>query len=151
MSKSQISSLPILCVCGAVAIGIVLLCYKTSKSTQSHASKVTHGNMKGQGLNPMLRTETIAQPVPYYSEGLFHDSSSRYFNSVESVGDLPIACVATLGGDIMMCPASGICPLNGERCQPSTNSKPCCNDAYPPKETWYYPDRPLTDDYMYMS
>lgn len=54
--------------------------------------------------------------------------------------ELPIACVSTLGGDIMMCPSSGICPLNGQRCQPTTDSKPCCTD-------WYYPQS--TMDLLY--
>jgi len=53
---------------------------------------------------------------------------------------LPIACISTLGGDVMMCPSSGICPLNGQRCQPSAESKPMGTD-------WYYPQS--TMDMLY--
>lgn len=74
---------------------------------------------------------------------------SHYFKSISTQNNLPIACIATLGGDIMMCPSNGVCPLNGERCQPqpkpigtlsevhTLDNKPCCTDQYYPWQTTY--------------
>ena len=148
-------------LCASVAVTIVVM-YLCSKKQVDHF----HSGISRQSL---AKLETVAKPsqynktgvvhaqLPYndenhyYSEGLLHSDNNKYFDNVQTVNDLPIACVSTLGGDIMMCPSSGICPLNGQRCQPNIHSKPCCNDDYPPKETWYYPDRPSVADYMYMS
>jgi hypothetical protein len=132
--------LVVLCASAAVAVVVMCLCGK----------RIDHFHT-GINHQALAKLETAAKPSRYYSEGLLSGDNSKYFGSVAQVNDLPIACVSTLGGDIMMCPSSGICPLNGQRCQPSTHSKPCCNDNYPPKETWYYPNMPPVADYMYIS
>jgi hypothetical protein len=127
------NTLKVVCVSAVVVAAVYMFC--RSKPNSIHKSYNDTLPFERKIIN------TSMQPV-----------NSRYFKNIETSNGLPIACVSTLGGDIMMCPSSGVCPLNGERCQPKidlsnvwTGSQPCCTDHYPPNEIWYYPDMPPSD------
>ncbi len=131
------NTLKVVCISAIVVAGVYVFCRSKPNpidQTRSHDVNMVAGNPRNPH-NPQY-INTSMQPV-----------NSRYFKNIETANGLPIACVSTLGGDIMMCPSSGVCPLNGERCQPKVwpESQPCCTDHYPPNETWYYPDMPPSD------
>ena len=116
------NTLTIVCVSAVVAIAAYAV-YKYQQNRPMMVYKQSPKDHYHSSLN---------NDAPYMPSG-----KSVYFKTVEESNGLPIACVSTLGGDIMMCPSSGVCPLNGQRCQPQADNKPCCTDRYYPWQTTY--------------
>lgn len=118
------NTLKVICASAVVAVAVYVIYQHQQNTTQIKVQKAPLMNHSHSTLN--------IDPLYIPSD------ETHYFKTIEESGGLPIACVGTLGGDIMMCPSSGVCPLNGQRCQPQVGlNKPCCTDRYYPWQTTY--------------